>query len=134
MSIKKQKYLLPVKTVILISVCLLTYCSDPRPTTPLLYPNELQGQVYNYSHPGPIPVGWVPPPYENECTIVVLDINRNIVTESATDNKGRFRIILPDGTYYLRVKESPVQTETGPYLLKNGQTLIVEANFENGMV
>lgn len=129
----KQNNLLIVKAIILISICLLTCCADPYPTPPLKYPNELQGQVYNLSHPGPIPIGWISPPYENECTIIVLDNNRNTVSESVTDSKGRFRISLSDGTYYLRVKESPVQAETGPYSLKNGLILTAEANFDNGM-
>lgn len=135
MSSLKQNISLIVKTVILFSICLLTCCSDPTslPTPPLQYPNVLQGQVYNLSHPGPIPIGWVPPPLEIVSTIIVLDSNRRIIFESLSDKKGKFQLMLPSGTYYLRVKESPIPAETGPYFLNEGQTLLVEAHYDNGM-
>ena len=135
MSFKKQNISHIVKTVILFSFCLLTFCSDPfsLPTPPLQYPNVLQGQVYNLSHPGPIPIGWIPPPLEAVSTIIVLDTQRKFVLETSSDNKGKFQISLPVGNYYLRVKESPLPVETGPYSLKEGETLSVEAYFDNGM-
>ncbi|MCX6174081.1 MAG: carboxypeptidase-like regulatory domain-containing protein [Ignavibacteriales bacterium] len=135
MSSLKQNISLIVKTVILFSFCLLTYCSDssPLPTPPLQYPNVLQGQVYNLSHPGPIPIDWIPPPYEAVCTVIAQDITQGISLEVKTDNRGIFRIMAPPGNYYLRVKESYMSSETGPYQLKDGQILEVKAYYDNGM-
>jgi hypothetical protein len=93
----------------------------------------VQGQIFLISKPGPIPIGWVPPPLEQVNTIRVLDDQRRIVREAATNEKGMFMILLQPGTYYLRVKESPIQVETGPYELTSGRILTVQAHFDNGM-
>ena len=103
------------------------------PTPPLTYPTLLQGQVLNLSHLGPIPIGWVPPPLEVVSTIIVLDENRKTIAHFPSDSKGKFLISLPEGIYYLRVKESPIPEETGPYILKKGQTTNAVAHFDNGM-
>jgi len=119
----------------LILFFLLTNCTDPTslPTPPLLFPTVLYGQVYNLSHPGPIPIGWIPPPYEAVCTVIAEDIQQNIRLEVDTDSHGKFQIMAPLGTYYLRVKESPLSSETGPYSLREGQMLEVKAYYDNGM-
>jgi len=91
------------------------------------------GQVFLISKPGPIPIGWVPPPLEQVNTIRVLDTQRRIVIEATTSDKGRFMILLQPGLYYLRVKESPIPAETGPYLVDIGRIISVEAHFDNGM-
>lgn len=93
----------------------------------------IQGQVFLISKPGPIPIGWVPPPLEQVNTIQVLDAQRRIVREEKTSDKGRFMISLQAGTYYLRVKESPIPAETGPYEVTSGRILTVEAHYDNGM-
>ena len=108
-------------------------CDDPNPLT---FPNSygvLSGQVYNLSHPGPIPVGWIPPPYEDVCTVIIQDFNQKFLVEVNTDNKGKFNIAVPEGIYYLRVKESLLSSVTGPYHLYKLETLEVKANFDNGM-
>lgn len=132
---KKINFSVIIIIVILFSSLQLTNCSDPSslPTPPLQYPNVFQGQVYNLSHPGPIPIGWTPPPLETVSTIVVLDTNKKSIFETSSDKKGKFLIMLPEGTYYLRVKESPIPVETGPYQLKEGETLEVKAYYDNGM-
>jgi hypothetical protein len=93
----------------------------------------IQGQVYLISKPGPIPIGWVPPPLEQVNTIQVLDAQRRIVREERTSDKGRFMISLQPGTYYLRVKESPIPVETGLYEVMSGRILTVEAHYDTGM-
>jgi len=120
---------------IIIFSSAFTACTDLNslPTLPLKYPNVLEGQVYNLSHPGPIPVGWVPPPYEAVCTVIIQDINQGIILEVNTDSKGKFRVSVQDGIYYLRVKESTLSSVTGPYYAQNGVTLEVKAYFDNGM-
>ena len=87
----------------------------------------------NYSHPGPIPAGWTPPPMIEKCTVVVLSEYKYIVAEWPAQRMGIFKIELPEGKYYLRVKESLAQVETGPYDLHSGQTLTAEAHYDNGM-
>lgn len=93
----------------------------------------MQGQVLLISKPGPIPIGWVPPPLEQVTSIQVFDAMRKLVQETMTSVQGRFSIFLPPGTYYLRVKESPIPAETGPYEVTSGKMLTVEAHFDNGM-
>jgi hypothetical protein len=93
----------------------------------------IQGQVFLISAPGPIQIGWVPPPLEHLTTIQVLDVRRRIVRESETNEKGMFMILLQPGMYYLRVKESPIPVETGPYEVTSGKILTVQAHFDNGM-
>jgi hypothetical protein len=112
-----------------------TACTDLNslPTLPLKYPGVLQGQVYNLSHPGPIPINWIPPPYETVCTVIIQDVDKGINLEVNTDNKGKFRATVQDGIYYLRVKESILSSVTGPYHALNGETLEVKAYFDNGM-
>ena len=119
----------------LILFFLLTNCTDPTslPTPTLAHSGILNGQVYNLSHPGPIPIGWVPPPYEAVCTVIAQDIQQNIRLEVDTDSHGKFQILVPPGTYYLRVKESRLSSITGPYQLRDGETLEVKAYYDNGM-
>jgi hypothetical protein len=93
----------------------------------------LQGQVFLISTPGPIPEGWVPPPLKQVSTIVVLDQLRKIVEEAKTGGQGSFLISLQPGSYYLRVKESPIPAETGPFKVVSGRVLSVYAHFDNGM-
>lgn len=93
----------------------------------------IQGQVYLVATPGPTPIGWVPPPLERMSTIVVLGSDKNPVLEYKTDEKGRFAITLQAGTYYLRVKESMIPAETGPYVVKSGEMLSVRADYDSGM-
>ena len=93
----------------------------------------IQGQVYLISKPGPIPIGWVPPPLEQVNTIQVLDAQRRIVREERTSDKGKFMISLQPATYYLRIKESPNPAETGPYEVTSGRILTVEAHYDTGM-
>jgi hypothetical protein len=112
-----------------------TSCTDldSLPTLPLKYPNVLYGQVYNLSHPGPIPVGWVPPPYEAICTVIIQDVDQNITINVKADSAGKFNTMVQDGNYYLRVKESALSSVTGPYNVHNGETVTVKAYFDNGM-
>jgi len=119
-----------------ILACLLLFaicdgCMDSG--SALIDDTGIQGQVLLISKPGPIPIGWVPPPLEQVNTIRVLDTQRRIVIEATTSDKGRFMIWLQPGTYYLRVKESPIPAETGPYLVNIGKIISVEAHFDNGM-
>ncbi|MCX6134536.1 MAG: carboxypeptidase-like regulatory domain-containing protein [Ignavibacteriales bacterium] len=93
----------------------------------------IEGQVFLISKPGPIPIGWIPPPLEQVNTIQVLDAQRKIVREAATSDKGKFIIPVQPGTYYLRVKESPITAETGPFVIAAGRYLIVEAHYDSGM-
>jgi hypothetical protein len=93
----------------------------------------MQGQVLLISTPGPILIGWVPPPLEQVNTIQILDAQRRNVMEGRTSNKGKFMISLQPGVYYLRVKESPIPAETGPYEVTSGKILTVEAHYDNGM-
>jgi hypothetical protein len=106
-------------------------CSDsgnsPGPIT------GIQGQVYSIATPGPTPVGWIPPPLETMNTVLVLDSNHRQFTEVKTDDKGRFTIELQPGTYYLRVKDSMIPAETGPYVVTAGALTSVRAHYDNGM-
>jgi len=106
-------------------------CNDSG-TSPLPM-TGIQGQVYSIATPGPTPVGWVPPPLEKISTILVLDSNHKFIFEVLTDNKGRFTVELQPGTYYLRVKESMIPTETGPYVVTAGTIIPVRAHFDSGM-
>jgi hypothetical protein len=113
----------------------MTTCSDPAllplPTKDGL--GYLQGQVYNLSHPGPIPEGWTPPPYEAECTVIVQNLENEIYIEKLTGSKGEFTIAVPPGKYYLRIKNSPISSVSGPYFVRVGEIVLVKAYFDNGM-
>lgn len=115
----------------LLWLLVLTSCQDSGSILPL--ESGIEGQVYLISTPGPVPEGWTPPPLEMITTIVVLDGSRTIVKEFSTSAKGRFKTDLEPGTYFLRVKESPVPAETGPYVVKPGQMLTVGAHYDSGM-
>jgi len=121
----------PLTLACLLLFALWDGCKDSGSV--LIGDTGIQGQVYLISKPGPIPIGWVPPPLEQVNTIRVLDVQRRIVQEATTSDKGRFMIPLQPGTYYLRVKESPIPSETGPYLVQVGTIISVEAHFDNGM-
>jgi hypothetical protein len=125
-----------MRLLFLIVACLLLVapwdgCKDSG--SDVIVDTGIQGQVYLISKPGPIPIGWVPPPLEHVNTIVVLDAQRRIVLEAATNDKGWFMIPLQPGMYYLRVKESPIPAETGPYFVDSGKILSAEAHFDSGM-
>jgi hypothetical protein len=132
MQIKKI-ILSVLKTLPIILILIFTSCYDANPLPSPSNFGSLTGQVYNLSHPGPIPIGWIPPPYEKQCTIIVLDKNRNPILVSLTDDKGKFSISIFDGSFYLRVKESPLPTESGPYDVKEGQITKAEAFYDVGM-
>jgi hypothetical protein len=121
---------------LLILICLLrmfpwTGCRDSGSV--IVLDTGIEGQVLLISKPGPIPIGWVPPPLEQVSTIQVLDTQRRIVLEEKTTDKGRFMISLQPGTYYLRVKESLIPAETGPYFVTSGRIVTVEAHYDSGM-
>jgi hypothetical protein len=120
----------------LILACLLLFaqwdgCKDSGSV--LIDDTGIQGQVFLISAPGPIPIGWVPPPLEQVNTIQVLDPQRKIVRELTTNDKGRFMISVQPGTYYLKVKESLIPAETGPFVVASGTILTVQAHYDNGM-
>jgi hypothetical protein len=112
-------------------VAAVSGCNDsgngPLPMT------GIQGQVYSIATPGPTPVGWVPPPLEMVSTLLVLDSNHKLIIEALTDDKGKFTVELEPGTYYLRVKESMIPAETGPYVVTTGALTAVRAHYDNGM-
>jgi hypothetical protein len=124
-----------MKTLFVFSIAMLvaaaTGCNDSG-SAPLLT-TGIQGQVYSIATPGPTPEGWVAPPLETISTIVVLNSNHKLIVEAPTDNKGRFTIGLDPGTYYIRVKESMIPAETGPYVVTAGALVSARAHFDNGM-
>jgi|GEM_PF-1452528 len=121
-------------TGIFILLSLTIACTDPvsLPYVTTEHAGIIRGQVYNLSHPGPIPIGWIPPPYEAVCTVIAQDIQQVINLEVKTDSHGKFQILVPLGTYYLRVKESRLSSVTGPYSISEGEILDVKAYFDNG--
>jgi hypothetical protein len=121
----------PLALACLFVIAALVSCRDSGSV--LMDDTGIQGQVFLISKPGPIPIGWVPPPLEQVSTIQVLDAQRRIVREATTSDKGKFMISLQPGTYYLKVKESPIPAETGPYLVDVGRIMSVEAHFDSGM-
>lgn len=93
----------------------------------------LYGQVLLISKPGPIPIGWIPPPLEQVNTVLVLNADRKQVREVTTDKRGSFSVSITPGVYFLRVKASPIPAETGPFLCTPGASTLAEAHFDNGM-
>jgi hypothetical protein len=93
----------------------------------------IQGQVYSISTPGPTLINWVPPPLAQVSTVIVLDSDHRSILDLLTDNKGRFTCELKPGTYFLRVKESMIAAETGPYVVKTGEVVYVRAHVDSGM-
>jgi hypothetical protein len=118
-------------SAIFLSLAIVGGCRDLG-TSPI-EDTGIQGQVYSIATPGPTPIGWTPPPLEIMSTIVVLDVNKKLVKEFATDGRGRFKIILPPGRYFLRVKESMIPAETGAYDVRSGEIMAAEAHYDNGM-
>lgn len=119
--------------VTLILFFAITNCTEQNSLPPPLSPSVLSGQVFNLSHPGPIPIGWVPPPYEAVCTVIAQDVKQNIIFEVETDKNGKFQLKVFPGTYYLHVKESRISSITGPYSVREGEMIEVQAYFDNGM-
>jgi hypothetical protein len=117
--------------MVLALLSLLPGCRDFGPESEP--PAILRGQVYLISKPGPIPIGWIPPPLEQVNTIIVLSTEKDKVREVTTDSRGSFSFSIAPGTYYLRVKESPIPAETGPFLCTSGASTLAEAHFDNGM-
>ena len=93
----------------------------------------IEGQVYSLAYPGTVPIGWVPPPLEMTCTIIIMDSTTKDLRELPTDLRGKFWIPLDPGTYYLHVKESTISAESGPLVVKPGEVLDVKAYYDNGV-
>ena len=91
----------------------------------------MQGQVYDVSSPGPTQKE--PTPLARVSTVVVLDSDNHEVLTVKTDARGSFEIPLDAGKYYLRVSESPVPRETGPFMLVEGDISVVAAYYDVGM-
>lgn len=126
-----KKYLLCIFTAVIFF--LIESCSNSNPLPSPVESGIMTGRVYSIGAPGPIPIGWTPPPYKQVCTIQTLDTQKNIVAENKSNEQGVFQIIVPPGFYYLRVKKSPIPAETGPYQVKIGVIISVVANYDNGM-
>lgn len=94
---------------------------------------RIKGQVYSINTPGSIPDGWTPPPLEIVSTIVVMNDERRTLTEMKTNSKGYFSFEIPAGTYYLKVKESRIPNEAGPFKVQQDETIIVQVFYDNGM-
>ena len=129
-----------LKSGALFIICLFTIFSlctncteSPSLSTPSVS-GVITGQVFNQSHPGPIPVGWSPPPLKQISTIRVLDINKNGLLEITSDINGSFHISLEPGTYYFSVKESPMQSITGPIQLHENNKITIQVFYNNGIL
>ena len=134
LDLGRRKALMKTFRIILLlamALAAVSSCNDSR-NAPVPM-TGIQGQVYSIATPGPTPEGWIPPPLEKISTILVLNSNHKTIIEVITDNKGRFTSPLDPGTYYLRVKESLIPAETGPYVVMAGEMLPVRANHDNGM-
>jgi hypothetical protein len=119
-----------ISSLAMVSVA-VSACNDSGNT---MFPTTgIQGQVFSIATPGPTPIGWVPPALEKISTVLVLNSNHKVIVESFTDDKGKFTIELEPGTYYLRVKESMIPAETGPYIVTAGALSSVRAHYDNGM-
>ena len=92
----------------------------------------IEGQVFSIGSPA-VTDGWTPPPLEKVSTIVVLDDARRSIGEYQTDQKGKFKIAFSQGEYFLRVKESMLPAETGPFQVKQGEIAAAQAHYDNGM-
>jgi len=119
---------------LLLMLFLSTYCSLPDFSEPTMGYCYIYGQVYNLSHPGPVPVGWTAPPLKQISTIKILDSNKKVLDETTTDSTGFFEGVVNPGTYYVSVKESSVQSETGPIVLsRKGDSITIKVYYDNGM-
>ena len=108
----------------LIVVTFLSGCMDEG--TPQ---SGMTGQVFSICVPS-FPSGWTPPPLERVSTVIILDVNQLPIMEARTDDKGRFTLLISQGTYFIRVKESPVHAETGPYSVKVCEVVSVAAHYQ----
>ena len=121
--------------VSLISMFFLCSCWNlPDGSEPTMGMCYIDGQVYNLSHAGPVPVGWTPPPLTQISTIRLLNNNKDFLEEHLTFSDGSFSYAVNPGTYYVSVKESPVHFETGPITLgRKGDAVNVKVYYDNGM-
>jgi hypothetical protein len=94
--------------------------------------SRLEGRVYSACM-AVVPIGWVPPPLERVFTIIVFDKRKNHFKEFSTDDKGKFSFLLPSGTYFVRVKESPRPTDSGPFQIRNGEIDSVAVYYNCGI-
>lgn len=108
-------------------------CEEVSPLPNPESAGNIVGTVFSVGWPGPIPENWEPPRYLQKCTIILLDSDKRPLKEFSTNNDGSFQTEAIPGTYYFLVKESPIPSETGPYSLKDSQTLSVQAHYDNGM-
>lgn len=120
------------------SICLIlsvfiTSCFKSHPNEINASQGMFSGVVQNISYAGGVPENWTPPRYLKKCTIVLLDNNRKHLKEFSTNDEGVFQFFVDPGTYYLVVKESPVQDETGPCIVQSGQILNVLAKYDIGL-
>jgi len=128
----KSSTLSIINLLIILFFC--TNCNLPDMSEPTMGMSYIYGQVYNLSHPGPVPVGWTPPPFKQVSTIRILNNNKNLLSEITTDSTGFFDYAVNPGTYYVSVKESPVQSETGPIVLRHkGDGISIKLYYDNGM-
>lgn len=133
---KHHKYFkLFVYLFLICNILILVLCTDCEDSSPLNFPNPsgVVGQVFNLSHPGPIPIGWMPPPLNQVSTIRVFDINNHELFEKSTHSDGSFQINVQSGTYYFSVKESPIQSKTGPVNIRDNERITIQVFYDNGM-
>ena len=106
----------------------------PDESEPTMGMSYIHGQVYNLSHAGPVPDGWTPPPLARISTIRLLNNNKDFLSEISTYSDGSFTCAVNPGTYYVSVKESPVQSEEGPIVLnRKGDGINIKVYYDNGM-
>lgn len=82
------------------------------------------GQVNAINTGGPAILGGRE--YNDTCTIELLDISLQPLSEFNSDSLGKFKILVTPGTYYLRVLSPKLSDASGPLTVtKNNLTQVI---------
>jgi len=138
MTLFKDKYQSLInhflKICILVSLLFfIPRCEEATFSNELFELGSVTGQVFSIGFPGPVPIGWVPPPYQQFCTIIVMNERNNIIKEVLSNQNGAFNFNIEPGIYYFGLRESPIKSITGPFKVEMNKTIYVDVYYDNGM-
>jgi len=68
--------------------------------------------------------------YNDTCTIELLDISLQPLSEFNSDSLGKFKILVAPGTYYLRVLSPKLSDVSGPFTVTKNNLTQVKAVYD----
>ncbi|HUN66421.1 MAG TPA: hypothetical protein VMW43_10000 [Bacteroidota bacterium] len=92
----------------------------------------IEGQIYTTGPPA-ITVDWTPLPLRIATPLIILGKQKDTVRTLTSDERGRFRVLLPPGEYYILLRQSMIPRPQGLYLVPPDSLIRIRLFFDTGI-